>query len=214
MATKLGIYNGVLRLCRERKLKNLDENRKPRRLIDTVWADNDPIKFCLELSQWQFATKTVKLEPSADVEPEFGFKYAFEKEEDYVRPVSVSFDEYFQSRLTGQQYADEQDYLFSDVNILYLKYVSNSDLYGRNMGLWPPSFQHLVESFIAYEIVGDLTNSSTIRKEVEDAYEKRMSSAQNKDGVNRPTRQVGGRGGWNGARNGGGHVNRDTTKVR
>lgn len=208
MTTKLGLYNGALRLCRERKIKTLTENRKPRRMIDTVFADNNPVRFCLELSQWQFATKTVMLEPSADVEPDFGYKYAYEKDEDYVRPVAVAFDEYFYTPVT--RYADEQDFLFADTNQLYLKYVSDAVDYGNNMGLWSPSFQHLVESFIASEIVGDLTNSTTLVNEVKAEFEKRKRNAQNKDGVNRPTR-FSGPGGWNNARN---YGSRDNNRDR
>ena len=196
--TKLGLYNGVLRACREKRLKSLDENRKPRRLLDRIWTDKNPVRFCLEMSQWQFATKTVKLEPSADVEPDFGFKYAYEKDEDFIRTVAIAFDEYFHNPIT--RYADEGDYWFSDTDLIYVKYVSDADDYGNNMGLWAPSFQDLVEAFMAKEAVGDLTNSSSLVSEIKEEFEKKEHNAKNKDGVNRPTR-FGSSGSWNNARN-------------
>ena len=185
MADKLGIYNGALRLCRERKIKDLTENRKPRRMIDDVFADKNPVDYCLEQAQWQWATRTIKFEIDDGVETDFGYLYAFKKPDDYVRVVAVSFDEYFSEPI--HNYADEADYFYADSNILYVKYVSKSDNYGNDMGLWPLTFQNLVEAFIAMEIVGDLTNSSRIIDMVEQTYMKRLNNAQNKDGVNRPT---------------------------
>lgn len=194
---KLGIYNAVCRLCRTKKLASLSENRRPRRLIDDVWAI-DPIKFCLEQGQWQFATKTVQITASTTIDPEFGYQYAFEKPSDCVRIVGLSFNEYFTE--PEFQFADEQNYLYADIDTLYVKYVSDADDYGRDYDLWPPSFEKLVIAYISNEVVGDLTNSNTLADKIEKEYEKRLMNAQNKDGVNRPVK-FGSRGSWNKARN-------------
>lgn len=194
---KLGIYNAVLRKCRSKKILTLSENRRPRRLIDGVWAE-DPIRFCLEQGQWQFATKTVKLEASTSVEPEFGLKYAFVKPDDYVRTVALSANEYFSEPFN--QFADEAKYLYADIDELYVKFVSDATDYGKDYSLWSMSFQRLVVAHIAQEIVGDLTDSTTLEDKIEKEYDKRLQKAQGIDGVNRPTRFPP-RGSWNNARN-------------
>lgn len=181
---KLGLYNGALRIMGERKIATLSENREPRRVLDGIW-DEDAVRYCLEQGQWQWASRTVKLEASTTVEPEFGYRWAFEKPEDYVRTVNISTDEYFNEPLNA--FSDEAGYLFSNVDILYLRFVSDHDDYGRNYELWPISFQRYVMSYLAYEGSLRLTASHSIQDRLEKQMKVRQSDAQSKDGVNRPT---------------------------
>lgn len=203
--TKLGIYNAVLRKCRSKKLADLTENRKSRRSIDSVWSE-DPIRFCLEQGQWQFATKSIKLEPDETISPSFGRKYAFRKTDDYVRTVAISFNEFFHGAET--QYEDEGNYIYADVEVVYLKFVSDAVDYGRDYSLWPKSFDRLVVAHIAQEIVGDLTDSTTLEDKIEREYDKRLKKAQGLDGVNRPTRFMPS-GSWSNARHGSSGHNRE-----
>ncbi len=46
VTTKLQIFNGALRMCGERKLASLSEDRQPRRLLDDEWADG-AVDYCL-----------------------------------------------------------------------------------------------------------------------------------------------------------------------
>lgn len=186
MATdKLKLYNGALRIVGERRLADLDEKREPRFLLDDVWED-DAIRYALEQGQWQFATRTVKLEIETSIEPEFGFKYAYKKPDDYVRTVAISFNEHFTDSAT--QFADEVDYWFADLDVLYVKYVSDDASFGRNYALWPESYTRYVMSYMGFEIAPKLLRSQNQVDNVERKMKKYLSDAQSKDGVNRPTR--------------------------
>ncbi len=181
---KLGLYNGALRIMGERKIASLSENREPRRVLDGIW-DEDAIKYCLEQGQWGWASRTVKLEASASVDPEFGYRYAFDKPTDYVRTVNLSTDENFSEPLNA--FSDEAGYIFAHVDIIYLRYVSDDDDYGRNYELWPQSFTRYVMAYLAYEGSLRLTASHSIQERLEKQMKVRLSDAQSKDGVNRPT---------------------------
>ena len=195
--TKVQLYNGALRLCGEGKT-TLTEQREPRRLLDDVW-DEDAIKHCLEQGQWQFATRSVELAASSTVSPDFGYRYAFEKPDDYIRKVDIAVDEYFQSEFT--QWRDEANYIFADLSTIYLSYVSDDGAYGRDLSLWPMSFTKYVQAYMAFEVAPRLTGVKTDMEKLERIMKDRLQDAQNKDGVGRPT-QFKPQGSWNAARRG------------
>lgn len=195
---KLGLYNAALRLMGERRLANLSENREPRRVLDGVWAD-DAIGSCLEQGQWSWASRSLKMEATPSEVADFGYKYVFQKPDDYVRVITLCNDEYFSSSLN--RFVDEGDYFYVDNDTIYLRYVSDGINYGRNYALWPQSFQRYVIAFMAYEASLRLTNSHAIQDRLELQMKRRLSDAQAKDGVNRPV-QYPPRGSWLKARQG------------
>lgn len=195
---KLGFYNAALRLLGERRLASLTENREPRRVLDGVWAD-DAIGACLEQGQWSWASRSIKMEATSSADTDFGYEYAFQKPDDYVRTISLCNDEYFSSTLN--RFTDEGDYLYADSDTIYLRYVSDGVNYGRNYALMPQSFQRYVIAFMAYEASLRLTNSHAIQDRLEQQMRRRLSDAQAKDGVNRPV-QFPPRGSWSRARQG------------
>lgn len=184
MYDQLKLYNGALRNVGEGALSSLSEARGPRYLLDAVW-DEDPIKYCLEQGQWQFATRTVKLLASTDVEPDFGYQCAFEKPTDYCRTTGISESEFFHEPMT--RYSDEAGFWFADMDTIYVKYVSDDAEYGRSYALWSQSFGMYVSAFMAGQIAHRITGSKTTREDMEKVMEKLLSSAQGKDGLNRPT---------------------------
>ena len=203
MATKLGLFNSALRLCHERKLASLTENRHPRHLLDDAWGDGSTtgaVQACLEMGQWTFATRTIMLDYTPSVEPDFGYSRAFDQPEDMVRVTAVCEDEYFDAPLL--RYADERRYWYADLDTIYVRYVSNDAEYGADLSLWPETFARLVEAYLAMEIVGSLTGAD--RGVVEKAFDKAKLEAKSLDAMNKPTvfMPQGGwvlaRGGWMG----------------
>lgn len=184
MATQLSLYNEALRLCGERKLASLSEDREPRRLLDGVW-DAGAIKFCLEEGQWNFAMRSSKLAYSSSIEPSFGLRYAFVKPDDFVHISALTSDEYFNSPLL--QYTEEAGFWFADIDEIYIKYVSNDDAYGNDLSLWPESFTRYVSAYMASEIVERLTQSEAQLEKVLKAYDKRLIKARSKDAMAGPT---------------------------
>jgi len=181
---QLKIYNNALvNYLGEGKLNTLAEERGPRYLLDQVWEE-DPVLYCLEQGSWQFATRTVRLEADPGIEPDFGMRYVFAKPDDYVRTAAMSASEYFNEAFTG--FTDEAGFFVSDLNILYLKYVSDDEDYGRDYAKWTPAFYEYISCYHAWKIVNRITGAKSTRAELSAELEKMKSDAQAKDGVNRP----------------------------
>lgn len=189
---QLGLYNGALRLLGERKLASLTEERGPRRLLDDVWAE-DPIRACLEAGEWAFATRSTKMIADDGVEPDFGYQNGFEKPSDWVRTVAVSLDEYF--RIPLREHRDEGGFLWLDEDLVYFSYVSDDISYGRNMALWPISFQNYVMAYLAVKVHPTVDDSATSIEELDKKMTMILSNAQGKNGLTRPTHEQP-RGGW------------------
>lgn len=189
---RLSLYNGALRLCGERKLASLTENREPRRLLDDVWNDG-AVDYCLEQGMWTFATRTAKFTYDPDVTPQFGFQFAVELPDDFIHLVAVSADEFFEDPLT--QYSDENGNLYSNYQTIYVKYVSNDPTYGANLGIWSRTFQQFVQAYLAAQIVAKLTSDKTRLQFVKDTYKGARTDAKSKDALEQPT-QWPPRGSW------------------
>lgn len=189
MTTVLSLYNGALRLLKERKLADLDEDREPKRLLDDAWEDGPTgdgvVKFCLEMGQWTFATRTVQLDYSPSVEPDFGYRYAFDQPEDMVDVCGIWSDPYQQQPLLD--YKDERKFWYSSLQTIYVSYVSNDEDYGGDMSLWPETFKKCVEARLATEIAGNLTQGTGLIALADRAWEKAKLEAQSGDAMRKPT---------------------------
>ena len=157
-ADKLSIYNGALLFLGDRQLSTAADNVESRRLLDGVW-DRDGIDTVLEHGQWNFAMRSSKFEYSPSITTPFGYSRGFEKPSDLIRVCAVCSDEYFnQPHLL---YRDEAGFWFSDLDELYISYISNDGDYGTDYSLWPPSFKRYVESWFGCQIIWKLTQSIT-----------------------------------------------------
>ena len=151
MATdKLKLYNDALLMCGDRSLSSLTEEREPRRLLDQAWAFG-VVDYCLEMGQWNFACRTQKLDYTPSITPDFGYRRAFTKPDDWIRTMGVCVDERFKIPLLA--YVDEGGYWYSDYDQIYVRFVSNDVAYGNDLGLWPASFQELVSTYLASQVV-------------------------------------------------------------
>lgn len=183
--TKLGLFNGALRLCKERKLSSLTESREPRRLLDDAYGDGSTtgaVTACLQMGQWTFAMRAAQLSYSPSIEPDFGYRRAFDQPTDLIRVSALCGDEYFTSPLT--QYADERGYWYADLDTIYVRYVSSHASYGADLANWPESFAKLVEGYLAFEICGSLTGADP--DFVTKVYKQRKKDALSLDAMNKP----------------------------
>lgn len=183
MATKLQIYNGALRNLKETRLTSLTEAREARYLLDDVYGSG-AVRYCLEQGLWRFAIRARKVEADSDIDPEFGYEYAFAIPSDHVRTVEVSSDEYFSLPLLSYRY--ENGYWYSDVDTIYIRYVSDDASYGGNLSLWSEGFRHFFELYLAWQISGNFTGAEgeTIEKKMR----RQLSSARSKDAMNEPAK--------------------------
>lgn len=169
--TRLSIYNGALRLCGSARLASTSEDRPARYLLDELW-DADIIDGCLESGFWNHAMRTVQVDYSPSVEPPFGYRRAFDKPTDLKKLASLCSDEYFRSPL--YRYQDEGNYWFTDIDTIYVRYVSNDTSYGMDLSLWPVSFTRYVEASFASHAIKRLTDG----KEDEDTVFAKMKKAR------------------------------------
>lgn len=181
--SKLEIYNAALVICGERILASLTEDRKPRRLLDQVW-DNDGVEACLERAQWKFAINTIKLDFDTSVTTDFGYRRAFAKPSDWVLTSAVCSDEFFTNPLI--RYSDENDFWFAELDLIYVKYVSNATDFGLDLSLWPPTFNKFVSAYFANEIVMGLTQDVELAERVEKRLDKTMKLAKSNDSMAGP----------------------------
>lgn len=180
MTDQLSLYNGALRVLKERKLASLTESREPRRLLDDVWTDYQ--KHVLEQASWVFATRSQQADFSPSVEPAFGYKYAFDKPTDWIRTVAVSSDPYFRVPLTDM--SDEGGFWLSDLQTIYVRYVSNDSKFGGDLSLWPASFIRYVEHYLAWQIAPRLLKTDNDVREVERKMTRMLTEAKGKDALN------------------------------
>lgn len=183
--SRLLTYNNALRMCGERSLASLTESREPRRLLDDAWNAGG-VDSCLEQGQWNFAMRTSKIDYDTSVTPPFGYPYAFTKPEDWIRTAGVCTDEFFRNPLLD--YTDEAGYWYAQLTSIYVRYVSNDDAYGNDLGRWPSTFSAFVDAYFAFEVVHKITQDkeriALVRKELRE----RKRDALNKDAMNDPTR--------------------------
>jgi len=176
MTDKLSLYNGALRKLGERKLASLSEDRAPRRYLDDAW-DDGAVTYCLEQGNWTFATRSQKLEPSTSLIPDFGYKYAYEKSTDWLSTVAICSDEYYKN---GLQYSEEAGIIYCDWNEIYVKFVSNDEIYGLNFALWSKAFEDYVHNFLASEISVPLRQKE---------YDPRMLEKARREALNKDMKQ-------------------------
>ena len=193
---RLQVYNTALLLCGERSLGSLTEDREPRRNLDQAW-NGGAVDKCLEEGQWRFAMRTVQIDSDPSIAPDFGYRNAFNKPEDWVVTSAVCEEEYFRTPLTA--YTDEADCWFSDLDTIYVKYVSNDVLWGMNIGKWPQAFADFVSAHLASRIIIKLSESEEKMKAIMGLREKFKREAKNAAAMSEPTRFAA-RGTWSRAR--------------
>jgi hypothetical protein len=197
MADRLSLYNDALLLIGERFLSTLTEEREPRRLLDQVWSGGG-VKACLEEGQWNFAMRTVQIDYDPGVEPDFGYNRAFVKPDDWVLTSGVCSDEFFRSPLT--RYWDEAGYWYSDLDTIYVRFVSSDTGYGGDLNAWPESFREFVAAHFASKIILRMTNGQADTAHIEALRAKRLKHAKSRAAMAEPT-SFPARGAWSLARN-------------
>lgn len=202
MATQLLLYNQALALMNERRLVSTSEARDARYHLDNAYSD--ALSYCLEQGYWNFAMRAAQLDASDSVEPSFGYQYAFTKPSDWVRTYLISASETLDPPLL--QYNDEAGYWYSNVDPLFIKYVSNDTSYGADLTLWPATYTHFVASRLAAMTAPTISSASETKMDELRGIEKRARiDARSKDAMNEPA-LFPPRGSWSRARGGGGRL--------
>lgn len=179
MGDRLQIYKGALRLLGDGTIESLSEANTKRLKLDEAWAPS--VQYMLERGLWNFAIRTIKLDADTDVEPLFGYSYAFSRPDDFVRINDITDDANFHRGFEDFQY--EAGNWFARVDTLYLRYVSSGTSYGWNIGAWPQTFCKCLEAYLAFECGLPISNDKTNRDDLFSLHEKRLRDAKSKDAI-------------------------------
>lgn len=185
MTDKLALYNGALRELGERKLTSLAQNVQARRELDSIF-DAQAVDTVLSAGLWNFATRTIQLDYSPSLDQDFGYQRAFDRPEDFLRTVGVWQDEYCKVPLLD--YRDERGYWYSDLDTIYVSYVSNDEDYGGDLSLWPATFTRYVESWLAARVCMALTQNKGKKQDLEADAETWLTKAKSIDAMDEATR--------------------------
>lgn len=199
MADRLSIYQGALRLLGPSELASLTEDRPEKRKLDAAWTPS--VNFMIEQGLWNFAIRTVEMQPDTDVESLFGYDYAYSKPDDWVRTASIGYDE--QMREGIREFEDQKGYWYTSINPIYVQYVSNDPSYGWNVGAWRQTFAKALETYLAFECGLPITADRGNRDNLYQLFKNRLKDAKTKDAVDERVREKP-PGNWTRSRNSGG----------
>lgn len=177
MADKLSIYKGALRLLGPHELSSLTDDRPERYQLDDAW--DDAVEHLLAQGLWNFAIRAVQLSADEDVEPLFGWDYGFIKPTDWVRTVGISNEPTF--RVGFEDYEDEAGKWFANHDTLYVRYVSNDEAYGLNIGAWRQPFAKALEAYLAFESGLPISGDRGNRNDLYSLYKERLKRAKTLD---------------------------------
>lgn len=183
---RLAVYNIALAAMGERSLDTLTDSGEARRVLDEIWTrGGGAIKFFLEQGHWNHAMRAIKIDASTSVDPDFGFTYAFDKPSDFVRLNQISSGEHFGEPLT--RYEFEANYIYADVDPIYMRYVSDDSDYGNDLSLWPETFTLWAGQWMAVQIAPRLKNDLDMDR-LEKRERRLRADARSKDASQEPVR--------------------------
>jgi len=182
MTTQLIVYNLALAALGERKAVATSDATEPVRILDNIWT-NGIREYCLEQGHWKFALKDEELTPSVTEIPTFGYTNAFAVPANFVRLSAMSSDEYFNSVVTQVQ--QKGQYWYSDLDLLYVRYVSKATTLGYDVTNWPETFSKFVALQMAYDAAERVNPDRKLKVEIELREAKKNALA--KDAVEGPT---------------------------
>ncbi len=185
MADRLAIYRGALRLLGPSNLASLSEDRPEKLALDAAW--DDAVNFMLEQGLWHFAIRAAQLQPDEDVEPLFGFDYAYSKPEDWVRTVSICYDPSYRESI--REFEDETQYWHTSYSAIYVRYISNDEAYGWNIGAWRQHFAKALEAYLAFECGLPISSDKGNRNDLHSLFKSRLQDAKTKDAVDERVRE-------------------------
>lgn len=197
MPTKLEVYNLALLNIRESKLSSLTENREARRNLDSFY-DTD-LQWMMEAGFWKFALRSVSITADPDTSTAFGQTKVFNKPADWVKTYIVSSSEMMEPMLDG--WIEEGNAFISDVDPLYVRYVSNSDDgYGYDLSRWTARFTKAMSWKLSASIAPKTTGASDNALEnIERKADKALKDALTFEAMREPNRGLP-EGRWNNSR--------------
>ena len=187
MTDQLSLYNRALLHLGERSLTALTDNNEARRSLDQAWDSGIIRTEWLRCGLWNFATRTTERNYESALTPDFGYQYTYTKPSDWVKTAGVWSDEYQRVPLT--EYRDEGGYWFSNIQVIYVSYVSNDASYGLDYSLWPENYARFCEYDLAMKIARRVTGADIdTLQAMERKRSDLLATARNTDAMDEPAK--------------------------
>ena len=142
---------------------------------------SETVDYCLEQGYWNFASRSVQIDSSTDIEPVFGYSYVFERPTDWIRTVTVSGGE---NLYPLQDYLDEKSLWHANVDPLYVQYISNDSSYGLDLTAWPETFSGFVACELARRVSMRSNGGRDEYQELGQRVKRYLADARSKDAMN------------------------------
>lgn len=133
---------------------------------------------------WNFAKKRVELTASA-TDPEFGYTYAFNVPNDFIRLCTIGDDSIDDIR-TQYEVENGQILINGDSNTLKISYIYNCELVSR----FDPLFLKCLVLQLAIDLAPRFTTSPATKKELKDDLERTIPWGTAVDGQERPPKRI------------------------
>ena len=161
MASIVGVCNAALQLIKNSKqITRLEQGTKEANACEIIFDEMRDAT--LEVHNWNFATKRVKLAQLTDT-PEFEWDYAYQLPSDFLRVVSVHNNSTGRDRIP---YKIENGEILSDAEDLFLRYVARVE----DPNLMPATFRLALSKILASRLAVTLTGSASLSKEMYEQY--------------------------------------------
>lgn len=163
-----------------------------RRILDESYDGS--VAYMVQQGLWNFAQRSVAIEASTDVEPEFGFTSAFEKPDDFVRLVAIANNDQFYPMLGAGEFIEEGGYWNANVSVLYVIYISDDSDRGTDMNVWPRTVKRALEHYLALELAPSMRLPAVRINQLKLDFRASLRDSRSKDAMDQaPGRMAPGR---------------------
>ena len=162
--TKLKLYRRAQLILKQNAVgTTVTDGSQFTNTLDLVY--DEALSYILEHGKWAFAARSLVIEASEDVEPQFGLSFAFEKPDDYKNLIALSAAATLYPPFGENEYRDEGAYWFTNVDPLYASIVSGGAEFGGDLSLWPQIVADAAAYELAWRVAPSLTGMSANEKE-------------------------------------------------
>lgn len=166
--SQVSICNSALAKVGADRISSIDEDNKRAKILKSLWDEKRDAT--LRAHPWKFAKKRVTLSPVATA-PDWGYAYAYDIPNDWIRFVVVDPDD-VQYEIVGQQ-------LHSDEETLDMEYVYRHTDWSK----WDSLFAEALACSLAIDIAYPLTQSAALVEVRVGGYRAALAEARVVNGV-------------------------------
>ncbi|KRB51788.1 hypothetical protein ASE04_09655 [Rhizobium sp. Root708] len=179
MADKLQVWRQALVHLEKPTITTLSDDVEAVYTFGNAWAG--VVEEAFNAGDWNFAKMSAALSVNGAVTPSVGWQFALDYPGDWIRSLTVSNSPTFSPFL---DYLDEGGQIYSNTNIIFLRYISKAKMADDQISKWPTMFWKYVAAKLAYDTCGRLTSGDTLEQKIEKRMDKALRQAKSVDARN------------------------------